>query len=29
MDSNRKECWIIPEMTDGLQMAGEGMGNDE
>ena len=30
MDSHQKECGIIPDITDGLQMAGEGegMGND-
>ena len=26
MDSNQKECGIIPDMTDGLHMAGEGIG---
>ena len=30
MDSHQKECGIIPDITDGLQMVGEGegMGND-
>ena len=28
-DFNRKECGIILDMTDGLQMAGEGGGDGE